>query len=368
MSQSVLHFANLRLGAAFASLGIRGRDVRAELVATLAHIGDIATSRQITAVVVSGDLFGCAVPAAVTLKAVQAFFTGLKDAHIPAVILPGARDPEGAFDRTFQPDSQDYCPGAFVLGPDTACVSLPTEEIDVYSVLLTSGASGVVTTRVPVLTAAPRLAIGVGYWSGRSAPDLAAMAEAAAAIGIRYVGVGGSSPFDFGTGNGSVACSPGVPEPVDWDHADGTVALVQFDDEGNCRVERLPTGTLRFVRRELNMSTGSKSGVDELLTDMSDARLGLELVLTGACPPGASINPAAIETEFGDRFFNLRVVDRTELQTGAGGAVSAPQGTVLGNFAQIMEGRISASADAEEADLQREACRLAIHLLQGTQT
>ncbi len=367
MSLSVLHFANLRLGAAYPSLGMRGRDLRAQLLASLKALGGLAVERKVDAVLVSGDLFGCAVPATATLKAVQAFFAHLRDAGIAAVILPGARDPEGAFDSTFQADARDLFPGAHVLGPDMPCAKLDKPDFDVYSVLLPAGASDVITALVPVHTVPPRLAIGVGYWPGKAQPDLAAMAEAAAAIGLRYLGVGGSPAFDTGPSAGTVACSPGVPEPVDWDHANGTAALVGFDEEGHCSVDRLATGILRFARKKISLTPDNKHPLSHILDKMSDPHLGLEIVLTGVCPSDTSIDPALLEAEYGDKFFSLRVVDRTKLQIDAGSAASESQATVLGNFARIMDARIKSSAGGEEAALQREAYRLAVHLLQGGQ-
>jgi hypothetical protein len=368
MSLRVLNFANLRLGSAFVPLGVRGRDMRAQLVATLAHVGDLAIKHQVDAVLISGDLFGCTAPAASTLKYVQSFFTGLQDAHIASVILPGERDPEGIYDSGFQPDSQNLFPGSYVLGPDMPFVRHPTADLDVYSVLLASGASSVVSSRAPIQASTSRVALGVGYWSGKAAPDLTAMAEAAATAGLRYVGVGGSPSFDSGTIHGSVACSPGVPEAMDWDHSAGTIALVQFDDLGNCQVEQLATGSLRFVRLEYSISSENARPVGRILSEMGDPRVSLEIVLTGICPAETLIDPSSLEEEFANRYFSLRIVDRTELQIDAGRAVSLPRGTVVGNFARIIDGRINGAADGEEAGLQREAYRLAMHLLQGGHT
>jgi hypothetical protein len=234
--------------------------------------------------------------------------------------------------------------------------------------MLPVSASGIVSPRVPIKCAQPRVAIGLGHWTGEARPELSLMAEAAASAGLRYLGVGGSPFFEIGSSAGSTTCSPGMPEPVDWDNAEGTAALVQIDGDDQCVVERLATGSLRFVRSRIDLAATDDRPLGRILDEMSDPSLGLEIVLTGVCPDDTSIDPAALESEFGSRFFSLRIVDRTDLQIEASAELPASQATVVGHFARIMDGRIKSSVDKGEAGIEQEAYRLVMHLLQEGQS
>jgi hypothetical protein len=365
MGVTLLHFANLRLGSGFTTFGVRGRDQRAQLLVTLASIGDIAITERVDAVLISGDLFACAVPAPQTIKAVQVFSSRLLEAGIPLVIVAGTRDAEGIFDRGRQPDSADVCPGAIHLGTEVPVASLESAPLDVHSVELPIGKTGTVEVKSPVVARSGRIAIGLGYWRNAGEPDLAELASVSAGFGIAYLGVGGSVQFSVSGARRPIVCSPGVPEPLDWGQEHGTIAIVAIDDSGKVVVARRDTGTRAFARCELEVSSDSAGTVRDIIGRLANDDLGLEAVLTGTCPAEILIDPGTLEGELGDNFFNLRVVDRTGLVIDTSGVGSLPQGTVLGNFARVMDTRIRSARDEDEAALDREAYRLGLNLLQG---
>jgi hypothetical protein len=364
MGLSVLHFANLRLGAAAPSLGLRGRDLRARLLRTLEGLGTLAAAEHVQAVLISGDLFGCGVPAPETLAAVRQFFEQLRQADIAAVVLPGKRDPAGIFDRLRQPDGAELLPDAYVLGPSLPIVRLSQTNLDICYFGLPADEAEDVISHAPIVRAPDRIALALAYWSGRGAPPLARFAQAASVLGLRYLGIGGPPAFAMSTEDACTACTPGVPEPLDWGQGEGTAALLRVRSAG-ISVEKQQISKHRFVRRELELSPDNRGHLGTLVQQMADSDLGLELVLTGTCPAELLVDPQALERDCADGFFSLRVVDRTGLVIDTSGFGTLPQGTVLGNFARLMDTRIRSAPDEEEATLNREGYRIAMHLLQG---
>jgi hypothetical protein len=359
---TVLHFANLRLGAAFPSLGLRGRDHRAQLVTTLDGLADLAVAEQVNVVLVTGDLFGCPVPAPATGKSVQACIAKLRDSGIPVVLLQGSRDPRSLYDPRHQPPGQDFLGAAIILTADQPTVTL--KELDLTFQRVTVQAAGDDHGFAPAASAAGGRLIGAAYFAGPEALDLQAIAKRFVGSSMGYLGVGGSSEFAIHKEGSLIACSPGVPEPLEWGQEEGNVALVRIQDE-TVRVTRARTGTKSLAKRELPLTLDTARNVMALVAAQAHDDLGLEVVLTGQCPGDVLIDPAVVEMELGQDFFNLRVVDHTELVIDGSDQGDLPKGTVLGNFVRVMDERIRGAGDEEQRIHEREAYRLGMGLLQG---
>ncbi|MGH2409697.1 MAG: hypothetical protein ACRDGS_04915, partial [Chloroflexota bacterium] len=325
---TLLHFANLRLGTSFPTLGPRGRDQRAQLVATLESLADLAVAEHAHAVVISGDLFGCPVPAPSTLKSVRAFFARLRDSAIPAVIRAGSRDPQNLFGPTQQAESHEYLEGAILLDRLNPRAAIESLGLVFQWVSLSHPDRSTVTD--PDRRHQPTV-VGVACRDSAEAVDLAALADAFADTGITYLAVGGDLGFSVHQRNGLTVCSPGVPEPLEWGQEEGSVALVQIS-AGTVSVHRGRTGTRSLARRDLELTLSTAHDVVSLIADQGREDLGLEVILRGQCPGHVLIDPATIESELGARFFSLRVIDQTELVIDAGQQSDLPRGTVLGNF------------------------------------
>jgi hypothetical protein len=362
---TLLHFANLRLGTSFPTLGPRGRDQRAQLVATLDSLADLVMAEHAQAVVISGDLFGCPVPAPGTLKSVRAFFTRLRDSAIPVVLLAGSRDPESLFGPHQQANAREYLEGAILL--DQLNPRTTVEHLG----LVFQWVSLSHPDRYPAMDDLDRrnrpTVVGVACRDRAETHDLAAIADAFADTGMDYLAVGGYLDFSVQRRTGLTVCSPGVPEPLEWGQEEGSVALVRIS-AGSTKVTRARTGTRSLARRNLVLTLATAHDVVLLIADQAREDLGLEVILRGECPGDVLIDPASIESELGARFFHLRVVDRTKLIIDAGEQSDLPRGTVLGNFARVMDGRIRAAGGAENRMHEREAYRLGMGLLQGEGT
>lgn len=366
MPRTILHFANMRLGTTCAALGTHGHEHRAQMLATLASITDLACAERVDAALISGDLFDCSVPAPKTLDTVRAFFASLQRAAIPVIVLPGARDPEGIFDPECQPHEYDLCPGALILGPAQPLVRLDALNLVIRAVTLPPPPPTEGVALLPRrLDDDEAMVIGLAYRPG-SAHDLAGLGRGLADGDMRYLGVGGDTAFADHTEGNLTLCCPGVPEPLDWGQEHGSVALIRIDDRGKLLVDRRRTGTHSFVRRELEVTPENARTVTSLIEQMAHPTLAMEMVLTGQCPFDVLLNPMAIEAELSPAFFHLRLVDRTKLLLTDNALSSLPQGTIPGNFARVMDGRLRDAADEYHAAFDREAYQLGLSLLQGS--
>ena len=160
-------------------------------------------------------------------------------------------------------------------------------------------------------------------------------------------------------------CSPGVPEPLDWGHEQGSIALVQVENDGSLKVDKRTTGSHTFARRELQVTSENARKISSLIARQAHPDLALEIVLTGECPFHVLIDPSGIEADLSSFFFHLRIIDRTKLVLKTEALNTMPQGSIVGNFARVMESRIRDSGDDEHAGTDREAYQIGMSLLQG---
>ncbi|MGH2345373.1 MAG: hypothetical protein ACRDG4_09120, partial [Chloroflexota bacterium] len=276
MDVTVLHFANLRLGAAFPTLGLRGRDQRSQLMTTLAGLADLACAEQAGAVLVSGDLFGCSVPAPATCKGVQSFIAKLRDSGIPVILIQGGRDPRSLYDPRQLPVGQDYLSEASILSADRPAISVANLNLVVQLVDISPAAMEVPFVPAPI-PAGGRL-IGLAYQSSGEPHHLDTLAAHFATSPLCYLGVGGSPTFSTHQEGTVIACSPGVPEPLEWGQEEGSVARVRIRDD-RVEVTRGRTGTRSLARRDLTLTLETARDVVSLIGDQAHQDLGLEVVL-----------------------------------------------------------------------------------------
>jgi hypothetical protein len=360
VSLTLLHFGNLRLGTAFPWLGVRGKDQRAQLLTTLMGLGDLAIAERVNMVVISGDLFDCVIPAESTLRSVATFFSKLVMAGIYVAVLPGKRDRDILSQFADQTHPVVEQPAVVVLNQAVPNVSLPALRLALHAI----------TTLYPSEERAAARArdagvrhIGLLYHGTATPLVLEDVARALQTQGYSYVGIGGYESYAEHVAGRMVLCSPGVAEPSRWGQEHGSLAVVSMDDAGGTQVFRGLSGTRTFARIELRLAARTAGQIRERIEALRDPELGLEIVLTGICPADVLIDPGDLEASLADRFFRLRVFDRTGVVIDEADAANQGVSTVLANFVRVMKERIEQPGPQDNVVLLREAYRLGFRML-----
>jgi hypothetical protein len=358
---TLLHFGNLRLGAAFPWLGVRGKEQRAQLLTTLMGLGDLAIAERVNMVLISGDLFDCAIPAEATLRSVTTFFTKLVTAGIYVAVLPGKRDSDIFSQLASRTRAVAEDPAVLVLSQIVPDVSLPALKVALHGIGMRDRTAEEAAARV---VDAHTRHIGLLYHAATRLV-IEDVARDLQAQGYHYVGIGGYESYVEHVAGTTVLCSPGVPEPSRWGQENGSLAVVSMDDSGRTQVFRGLAGTRTFVRREVRLAARTAGHVRERIEALSDPELGLEVVLTGICPADVLIDPGELEAALAERFFRLRVFDRTGLVIDADDMAKQGVDTVLANFARVMKERMEQQESEDTVALLREAYRLGFRMLDG---
>ncbi|MFO1540435.1 MAG: exonuclease SbcCD subunit D [Chloroflexota bacterium] len=261
MSIRFLHSADWQLGMTRHFLGqeaqARFSQARIDAIRTL---GTIARERGAAFLVVSGDVFETNQVAPVTVRRT---LDALGDVPVPVFLLPGNHDPLDAASvyrsRTFV----DGCPAHVTVLEDGRCHPVAGAEVlgapwsskrplrDLVAEAAAALPSGRGVPRVLVAHGATDDLMELGI---NPAIIRVGDAEAALADGrLAYIALGDRHSTTAVGRTGRIWYA-GAPEPTDYDETDaGNALLVELADDGACRVERVETGTWRFVRERFDV-------------------------------------------------------------------------------------------------------------------
>src|SRR5947208_15675694 len=87
---------------------------------------------------------------------------------------------------------------------------------------------------------------------------------------------------------------------------------------------------------EIDAGTADEVGLRKTLEDAGDPEAVCDALLTGVVPVDRVVNTAAIEREYADRFFRLRVESKDQLWLDDKQLSRLPAGSVLGRFVRLM--------------------------------
>ncbi len=365
----VLHTADIHLGRKFPFLRERGREYRNQLLKTFEKIVDLAISEDVSLLLVAGDLFDTNRVHGIIIGKVLSAFKKLEDKDIPVCILPGTHD-------AYNEDSIYR----FVRFPSNVTVFTPEHDKEIYKDLdLTvygKAFDGRLLGESPIhglsIIKESNFHVGMAHCSikieGLIEKDAMILDKSEVAnSGLDYLALGHWHSFqDFSQG-GTKSFYCGSPEPISMDQKGaGSVAMVTIHEKGNVTVDPVRVGTKKLD--EITIDVGlvkSIDGIIEMIEAKADPNLILEVTLAGLCGMEYDLSSQEIEDELGQRFFSLRVLDKSHPRLEEVKSENFSEETVTGKFVRIIEGKIATASNEEDKVLYEEALKLGFALLQG---
>ncbi len=373
---TIIHTADVHLGAPLGWLGDRAGDQRNQLRLTFRSLIDMTREEDADCLLIAGDLFDSNRPPASEVRFVMrelARLTGASEAHV--VLLPGSHDHAGE-------------------GSVYECYADEFEQIDRVSVL---GIGGVTSVRVPraglsVHGAPPRSNrssehqmlslrpdpesnhnIAVLHGSVDLVPgapdDHPILREELRAPGWSYVALGHWHSWKQIDGGDAPAVYPGAPEIVAPDQAgSGYVARVTLNRDGT-RVSQVAV-----AERQLAVATVDVAGAQDTIEVARRVRTAvpaspdtiLRTALTGLIPLDSSFDVRVLLEELkGDYFQVLPPKQSYHVRLTDADMDALPERLVIGRYVRLMRVSIAeATSDAERDELEA-ALQLGVALLQG---
>ncbi|MDD5037809.1 MAG: DNA repair exonuclease [Dehalococcoidales bacterium] len=365
----VLHTADVHLDRRFPFLHGKGSEYRKQLLRTFEKIVDLAISEDVSLFLIAGDLFDSNRVHGITIAKVLSAFKKLEASGIRVCILPGTHD---AYDEDSIYRLVRFPSNVTVFTPEHGQETYENLNLTVYGRVFDSKSPGKNPIRELPLAEQSEFHIGMAHCSV-SRPGMienkAVMLEESdiASSGLDYLALGHWHSFqDMSQGN-TKACYSGSPEPIDTDQKGaGNVSMVTIHDKNNIEFSPIRVGTKKCEAITIDIdSVKSIDSIIEMIEAKADPDLILEVSLTGLSSMDFNINTAELEDELSERFFHLRVLDRSHPKLSELKAQEFPEETVMGRFLRIMAKKMATASNEEETLVYEEALKLGVTLLQG---
>ncbi len=364
----LLHVADVHLGKTFKMLGRRGAEQRRALQAAFERAIRLAIERQVHAVLIAGDLFDTPTPSETLARFVAQQFRALDDAGIPSFLIAGNHDV--GTDGRVGPAAHlaGAGPRLHVVGGEPELHTLAEHDLTIVARSAVPGQPRQPLADWPRYRPS-RFVVGVAhgstYRAGQVEGPHVIHPQDIKDLKLDYLALGDwHSAFEI-VPPPAAAWYAGAPEWLGFDQpGSGQVLLIEVEEPGAARVTPVPVGQRRSVRREFNAAQVDEVALRAALADDADAELVYEAVLTGLMPLHRTVNAEVLEQEFADRFFRLRITNRSRVWLDEAALEALSTQTVLGRFVHLMRERIAAAPDAERPLLE-EALQIGAAVASG---
>jgi len=360
----ILHTADVHLDCLFSELPYDRRVVRRqEVFGGLRRVTGLAREHRVDALLIVGDLFDPQQLSRETLAQTVALFRALADNGILTLIVPGNHD---AADSAGSPYADGIFPPRVHVfrGQDfTAC--RVGEGLTVWGMPFTAAARrqrslrGFAERFPPDPKEGFRVVAHHGAFTGFSVPegDYAPVTpEDLLDTRAHYVALGHHhNPRDCSAPAGIPAWYPGTLTRLDWTNLpDRQALLVRFrPGAGVVEVQPLPVDDRPMLLVEFSPGERPLDELFSYLETVADPRALARVVLEGPVDGANLVNSRRLEEAMRERFFHLRVVDRTRVADSPR-AMSTIASLFLARLQQHLDGLPEEAHDRELADLARK--------------
>lgn len=364
----LLHLADVHLGKTFKLLGRRGAEQRRALQAALSRAVDLAIEQNVAAVLIAGDLFDSPRASETLVRFVGQQLQKLDNAGIATFLIAGNHD--AGEDGRVDPAAQLAGAGSrlHLVGPEPEVHTLAEHELTVVARSALPGQPRHPLTDWP--THRPtRYVVGIAhgstYRAGQVEGPHVIHPQVIKDLKLDYLALGDwHSAFEV-VPPPAAAWYAGAPEWLGFDQpGSGQVLLIELESPGAARVQAVQVGQRRSVRREYDAAQVDEAALRAALTESADPALVYEAVLTGLMPLHRTINAEALEQELAEKFFRLRILNKSRVWLDQDQLEAFPPETVLGRFVRVMRDRIAA-APVEERPVLEEALQVGAAVVSG---
>jgi DNA repair exonuclease SbcCD nuclease subunit len=373
---TLIHTADVHLGAPLGWLGPRASEQRQHLRRTLSAVVDLALSERADCLLVAGDLFDSNSPPASDVRfALQEFDRLAAAGGASVVLLPGSHDFLGQA-SVFTSYRRDFerVRGLRVLGAD----GLPSVDIERLGLSIrgnpprSNRSSG---RQLAGLAPDPAFPHNVAVLHG--SVDIVPVALDDHPIGLTELAAPGWSYFALGhwhswreiEGASAPAVYPGAPEVIAVDQAgSGHVARVEITPSGT-NVEAIRVGTRNIVAVQIDVTDAPDADVvaEQIRAKVPPDRDAiLRLTLTGLLAVDSAFDADALMEALGADYFHVSLAARGyHIRLEDHELEDLPERLVIGRFVRLMRGRmVAAETDPERIEIE-DALQLGAALLQG---
>jgi DNA repair protein SbcD/Mre11 len=368
MMLKILHSADIHLGAKFSGLGNKGTSQREQLRATFRNVIATAINERVNIVLIAGDLFDSNQQPQRNIDLVTEQFNLLGSNNIPVCLIPGTHDSLDSSSIYGKVDFEGKCPNLKIFTDENiSCKEYPSLDLTVYGKPNLSNRSRISPLKGLKPSTSSKFHIAMAHGSLHIQEKIAEddhvfRLEEVQASGMHYLALGHwhrvyRCPAD------PPAWYSGPPEWIPGQTEKGGVLLVTVEDSGKVKVEPRMLG-LRDCD-EVEIDVGEMQGLTVLkarIAEGANENLIRKVTLKGLCDAGLIVSPEELETELGERFFHLSVMDKSHPKSGD--IAEDEERLIRSRFVKLMKTQIE-DLEGEEKEIAESALQYGIALLDG---
>jgi DNA repair exonuclease SbcCD nuclease subunit len=364
----ILHTADIHLGAKFASLENKGASQREQLRATFKNVIATAIAERVNIVLIAGDLFDSNQQPQRNVDLVIEQFNLLGSNSIPVCLIPGTHDSLDSSSIYRKVDFEGKCPNLRIFADENiSCKEYPSLDLTVYGKPNLSNRSSVSPLKGLRRSTSSKFHVGMAHGSlyipeKIAQDDHVFRLEEVQSSGMDYLALGHWHRI-YRCPAESPAWYSGPPEWIPGQTEKGVVLLVSFSVAGEVEVEPKKLGLRDYNEVEIDMNEiQDLAMLKSRISEGAGQNLIGKVTLKGLREVEFIVNPDDLESELGERFFHLRVVDKSHPKSAE--VTEGEERLIASRFIRLMKGQIE-SLEGEEKEIAENALQYGIALLDG---
>ncbi len=365
----ILHTADVHLGAKFSGLGNKGASQREQLRATFKNVIATAIDERVNIVLISGDLFDTNQQPQRNIDLVIEQFNLLKQNKIPVCLIPGTHDSLDSSSIYRKVDFEGKCSNLKIFADDDISYKeYPDLNLTVYGKPNLSNLSSISPLKGLKRSTSSKFHIAMAHGSFYYIPNVRAedhvfRIEEIENSGMDYLALGHWHEI-YKCSEKPPAWYSGPPEWVPGQTEKGGVLLISLLDSGEVNVEARKIGLRGYDEPPaINMD-----GIQDLATlkarisEGANQNLVRRVTLKGLRDAELIINPEELEKDLGERFFHLRVMDKSHPKLGE--VAEDEERRIRNRFIKLMKAQIK-GLEGKEKEIAENALQYGIAFLDG---
>ena len=364
----ILHTADIHLGAKFSGLGNKCASQREQLRATFKNVIATAIDERVNVVLIAGDLFDANQQPQRNIDLVIEQFNLLGSNNIPVCLIPGTHDSFDSSSIYRKIDFEEKCSNLKIFTDENMSYKeYPEFNLTVYGKPNMSNKSYTSPLKglKPLTSSKFHIAMAHGslYIPEKIAEDDHIFRlEEVKASGMDYLALGHWHRV-YACLDKPPAWYSGPPEWIPDQRERGAVLLISLLDSGEVKVEPKIVGLRDYDEVGIDMSE-----IQDLvklkvrISEGANPDLVRKATLKGLRDAELIVNPEELETELGEKFFHLSVVDKSHSKSGD--VTEDEERLIRNRFIKLMKTQIE-NLEGEERDIAENALQYGMALLDG---
>jgi len=364
----ILHTADIHLGAKFSGLGNKGASQREQLRTTFKNIIATAIDERVNIVLIAGDLFDANQQPQRNIDLVIEQFNLLGSNNIPVCLIPGTHDSLDVSSIYRKVDFEGKCSNLKIFADENISYKeYPSLDLTVYGKPNLSNRSYTSPLKGLKSSTSSKFHIAMAHGS-LYIPEK--IAEDDHVFRLEEVKASGMDYLALGHWHRVYACLEkppawysGPPEWIPDQRERGAVLLVSLSDAGEVEVEPKVLGLRDYDEIEIDMSEiQDLTKLKARISEGANQNLVRKATVKGLRDTELIVNTEELETELGEEFFHLSVMDESHPKSRE--VTEDEERLIRSRFIKLMKMQIE-NLEGEEKDIAENALQYGIALLDG---